>query len=225
MARLIVLLVSNVLLAGVALPTDNSIGPRNCQTVTFNGDVVAGQPFSREIGAGLVLNLLPQSFVDAATDPAKELTGWRIELQPIHPAGKLKASDDFIYPANTPLRFNPRQDIGTSYGTPADEKLAHTIKYAFITNQSDYLRVMAAVEGALWPYSSKNPDGADANYLDTLSKIDLGEIRFSPTRFQTADGGKSIRSLQFRVRVVAPPAFIFAKSLTPRATDCPRQTN
>jgi hypothetical protein len=40
---------------------------------------------------------------------------------------------DRIYPVNLPLRFNPWQDIGSTYGLTAEQKLERRILYHFGT--------------------------------------------------------------------------------------------
>jgi hypothetical protein len=88
-----------------------------CRQIVLSGAVRAGDTFSRTLGGGLELRLTPTRFSDPAT-PAP-LDGWRIEVKPVRLAGAPSGQEDRIYPVNLPLRFNPNQDIGTSYGISA----------------------------------------------------------------------------------------------------------
>src|SRR5258708_37235402 len=116
-----------------------------CHAIGFEGEIVAGQTFERKIGTGLNLRFVPQNFGDAKT----VLAGWHVELAPVPQEGSTDGLKDFIYPVNPPLRFNPWQEIDTSYGIAAVKKLQHAIAYAFILNAQDYRRIEAALNDAL----------------------------------------------------------------------------
>src|SRR4051794_29883851 len=72
-----------------------------CHEILLDGLVRAGEHFSREIGSGLELRLLPMPFSDPSTP--RPLDGWRIQLVPTEPAGSVREKEDRIYPVNLPL--------------------------------------------------------------------------------------------------------------------------
>jgi len=90
-----------------------------CQEILLHGSLRAGEHFSTKIGNGLELRLLPMRFSDPST--ATPLDGWRIQLVPTEAAGSVQEGGDRISPVNLPLRFNPWQDIGSSYGMTAEQ--------------------------------------------------------------------------------------------------------
>jgi hypothetical protein len=212
-------LVCAACLLAVANPALSSATPTEmlCRAIAFEGDISAGQSFARDIGEGLALELMPQNFGDAAA----ALTGWRIQI--LGNSGKEPPADrdDYIYLVNLPLRFNPSQDIGTSYGMTAQEKLRHVITYAFVLNKRDYEKMAYILDDALWPYAARDPKTAGDRYLSTLETLELGELRFVAVQLVTADRGQSIRKLHFRVDLTAPRSFKFSPMLAPHPSACP----
>ena len=187
-----------------------------CHTITFEGEILAGQPFKRDIGGGLTLELMPQKL--GATGA---LSGWRIQI--MGNSGKMPPAnrDDYIYLVNLPLRFNPTQDIGTSYGISVEEKLRYVLTYAFVLNKTDYKKMVYILDDALWPYAARNPERADERYLSTLGTLELGELRFAALRHLAADRGQSIRELHFRADVTTPRSFKFSPMFAARPSACP----
>jgi hypothetical protein len=103
---------------------------------SFEGSLVAGEQFSSKVGCGLELRLVPMRFSDPPT--ATPLDGWRLEPVPTQAAGSMQEGEDRIYPVNLPLRFNPWQDIGSSYGMTAEQKLQGPIIYAFVPDDESF---------------------------------------------------------------------------------------
>lgn len=188
-----------------------------CHTITFEGEILAGQPFKRDIGGGLMLELIPQNFGDAKA----ALSGWRIEILGNSGKPPPASRDDYIYLVNLPLRFNPSQDIGTSYGISVEEKLRYVLTYAFVLNKTDYKKMVYILDDALWPYAARNPEAADERYLSTLGTLELGELRFAALRHLTADRGQSIRELHFRMDVTTPRSFKFSPMFAAHPSACP----
>ncbi len=199
------------------LPAAATAAP-DCRAVTFAGTVRAGEPFARAVGNGLVLELTPAKFFDGQ---AATLDGWLLQLV----AERAPPQLDHIYPVNPPLRFNPWQDIGTSYGVTAAEKLQRTITYRFVLTAADLERISPLLEGALWPYSTPHPENAGESYLSALEAMTTGVIRFRPIEYELGAAGKSIRHLDFEVRVVAPDSFDFASGLAPVPTPCAEKSD
>ena len=160
-----------------------------CRQIVLRGAVRAGDTFSRTLGGGLELRLTPTRFSDPAT-PAP-LDGWRIEVGPVRLTRALSGLEDRIYPVNLPLRFNPNQDIGTSYGISAKQKLQDPIDYAFVPDEQGFRAVRDRATDALWPYASRDPSRASEDYFEALDALSLGSIRFVPIHYELENGGTS----------------------------------
>ena len=193
-------------------------GSPSCALISLNGDLQAGQAFAQEIGGGLELRLIPTRFSDPAVDDATPLEGWVMRLLP---AGEIDSGQDRIFPVNPPLRFNPAQDIGTSYGVTAEEKLRQPIVYAFVPGEADYQRITPLVQGALWPSAAPDPPHAEETYLTELARTELGAIRFVSTRSVTAESGRSLQEVAFRAEITAPQSFRFSSRFQAVKTECP----
>lgn len=218
---------SRIVLAGaacrLALANPAALGTTpaegRCHAIALDGEVGAGQTFDREIGGSLTLKFEPQNFGDEKS----VLSGWRVALLPAPQKGSPDGAKDFIHPVNLPLRFNPSQDIGTSYGISAAHKLQHTIAYAFVRNMQDYRRIEAAMNDALWPHSAHDPQNADDKYRSTLESLALGELRFVPLHVVTDHSGQGIQHLRFRVEIAAPNSFKFSRAFSDHPQACPSQ--
>jgi hypothetical protein len=189
-----------------------------CHEISVEGSLRAGERFSSKIGNGLELRLLPMRFSDPST--TTPLDGWRIELVPVKPAGSMQEGEDRIFPVNLPLRFNPWQDIGSSYGMTAEQKLQGPIVYAFDPDDESFRRIRDLATDALWPYSARDPAHATEAYLELLNTLPLGTIRFTATHYRTAEGGKSIVEMDFLAQIIALENFAFAAD-NPRPVPCP----
>lgn len=187
-----------------------------CRAVSVPVALNAGDRYSQEIGDGLALRLAPEQFADPAAR-GRRLDGWQIIVVPAHDA----AGADRIWPANLPLRFNPWQDIGTTYGLTAAEKLSGDITYRFVWRAAEYAKIAALASDALWPYLTPDPDNAGARYLDALQKLDAAIIRLHPTYYDLGENGLSIRRLALTIAITAPRDFEFPASLAPEPASCP----
>jgi hypothetical protein len=198
-------------------PAAQAFGAPTCHGISLKGDLQAGSAYTQKIGAGLALRLTPQTFAKPAEGEAGGPDGWRITLEPA------AAATDFIYPVNLPLRFNPWQDIGTSYGMTAENKLssASAISYRFVVSETDYSRISALLQGALWPYSAPDPEHAEANYLAAIEALNTGLIRFRPRHYELSANGERIRRLAFTAEITAPLDFAFLPSLQATPAPCP----
>jgi hypothetical protein len=211
---------SSILVLAALLPVASSAhaAAPSCAGISLSGNLRAGQAFAQEIGGGLELRLIPTRFADPAVDEATPLEGWVIKLLPV---GENDQGQDRIFPVNPPLRLNPAQDIGTSHGITAEEKLQRPIVYAFVPGDADYRRIAPLAQGALWPYAAPDPQHAEETYLTGLARIELGAIRFVPTRSVTGEGGRSLREVAFRAEVTAPQGFSFPDRFQAVAAECP----
>ena len=118
-----------------------------CHEISLQGLLRAGEQFRTKIGGGLELRLLPMWFSDPST--TTPLDGWRIDLVPVKPAGSMQEGEDRIFPVNLPLRFNPWQDIGSTYGMTAEQKLQRPILYAFVPDDESFRRIGSLATDAL----------------------------------------------------------------------------
>jgi len=98
--------------------------PEQCKKVVFSGSVNGGEPYSRELGSGLTLKLIP----------LKDNWGWEIQVRP-HDSNK-----DYAYPLNPPLRGGNAQYLGTGYGITAREQLSyeHEVRFLLMPTISEY---------------------------------------------------------------------------------------
>ena len=188
-----------------------------CRSISFDGEIAAGEAFVREIGGGLALHLTPTTFSDPAVDAA--LDGWNLALLP-RAASDKSAQEDRIYPVNPPLRFNPWQQIGTSYDIAVEEKLKQPLAYAFVPGDADYRAISERAQDALWPYAAAHPEQANEAYLNALAALRLGMIRLEPRGYETVEGGRGIRQLTFTVQVIAPEDFAFTRALPAQPAPC-----
>ena len=184
-----------------------------CHAISFEATLNAGDAYSRDIGGGLALRLIPQIYSDPG-DRGKRLDGWHIVVVTAHPTGDVPPPDR-IWPANLPLRFNPWQDIGTTYGISAADKLGRDIAYRFVWREAEYDKIAALASDALWPYSVPDPNKAGARYLDALERLDAAMIRLHPMHYDLSENGMSIRRLTLAIEVEAPNDFAFPASLAP----------
>ena len=177
----------------------------SCSAVRFTAKLNAGQSFAKKVG-GLVFKLRAAQGRDLCG-------GWTFTLED---AG----GHDFIYPVNFPLRFNPSQLLGCSYGLTARQGLEMKRSMRFILTERDYLRLRPLMENALWPADSPDPKHAGEKYLNSIRTIQTGLIRLGTLHDDLSPDGL-IRSATFRVELIAPSSFHFAPALEPHPVACP----
>ena len=104
------------------------------------------------------------------------------------------------------MRFNPNQDIGTSYGISDKQKLQDPgIDCAFVPDEQGFSCSSGPCDRCgLWPYASRDPWRASEDYFEALGALSLGSIRFVPIHYELENGGMSIASLNFVIEVVVP---------------------
>jgi hypothetical protein len=127
--------------AGPSSPQPRATGPR-CSAVRFTAKLDAGHSFVQKVG--------DLRFKIRAAHGKAVCNGWIFTLE--------DAGDhDFIYPVNFPLRFNPSQYLGCSYGLTARQGLEMKRDMRFILTEQDYLRLDPLMKDALWPADSPEP--------------------------------------------------------------------
>jgi hypothetical protein len=131
--------------------------------------------------------------------------------------------DDFIYPVNPPLRFNPAQTLGAGYGDTAKQSLSHGRELHFLLSRSDYDAFWLYVEHALWPGDAPDPDRAADQYLSQLDKLRTGLLRLTIVRADVSEKDE-VRSAEIKVEFIAPAGYPFVSSLSPHTVACPTAT-
>ena len=193
----------------------------SCRKVSLDVDLRAGEAFTKEIGGGLEIHLKPEALADPRAR-SERLDGWYITIIPLNPATG-SPPQDRIYPANPPLQFNPWQDIGTSYGMTAMEKLSSDITYRFIWRGVEYENIASLAYAALWPYTAVDSEHTGERYLAALRASDTAELRLHPLHYQLDASGMSIRHLTLEIAITAPRHFVFADGFTTKPAVCPRK--
>jgi hypothetical protein len=201
---IVTLMVAAMALAGSSRPLAGASGT-SCSAVRFTAKLDAGQSFARRVG-GLEFKL-------RAAHGNGLCGGWTFTLED---AG----GHDFIYPVNFPLRFNPSQLLGCSYGLTVRQGLEMNRRLRFILTGRDYLRLRPLMEDALWPVDSPDPKHAGEKYLNAIRSIQTGLLRLDTLRSDVSPDGL-IRSATFQVELVAPAGFHFAPILEPHPAPCP----
>jgi hypothetical protein len=183
----------------------SSASEPQCNAVSFTARLHAGEDFTQKVD-DLEFEIRPthdEGFCD----------GWYFSLE--DPRGH-----DFIYPVNMPLRFNPSQYLGCSYGLSARQGLEMKRSLRFILTQGDYLRLDPLMRNALWPGDSPDPEHAAERYLKAIAAVRRGFVRLSTLHFELSSDGL-VRSAVFQVDVIAPADFHFNPALKPYSMTCP----
>jgi len=191
-------------LSGGLWSRSSASGP-HCSAVSFTATLNAGESFAQKVD-DLEFEIQPthaEGFCD----------GWTFSL--LDPHGR-----DFIYPVNMPLRFNPSQFLGCSYGLTAREGLEMKRNLRFILTEGDYLRLVPLMRNALWPGDSTDPEHAAERYLKAITAVRTGLVRLNTVRFEVSANGL-VRSAAVRVDLIAPADFHFNPALQPYSMACP----
>ncbi len=201
----------NVMLTIAALVLFGPLQPQlgasgnSCSAVSFTAKLDAGNSFAQKVGA--------LEFKMRAA-PGKDLCGgWTFTLED---AG----GHDFIYPVNFPLRFNPSQLLGCSYGLTVRQGLEMKRSLRFILSERDYLQLEPLMKDTLWPADSPDPKHAGERYLQAIRTIQTGLLRLETLHSNVSPDGL-IRSATFRVALIAPASFQFEPGLEPHPAPCP----
>jgi hypothetical protein len=181
--------------------------PQQCRKAVFSGSINGGEPYSRELGSGLTLKLIP----------LKDNWGWEIQVRP---HGR---DDDYGYPLNPPLRGGNEQYLGTGYGLTAREQLSHEHEVRFLLDAADYQRIFKLASHALWPYQAPNPDNAAQLYFDGIAKARSGLIRLAISGSETNADGSEVKWMRFDATVIVPSSFEMVSDLKSVGAECPAQ--
>jgi len=191
-------------LSGGLWSQSNASGP-HCNAVSFTARLNAGESFAQKVD-DLEFEIQPthdKGFCD----------GWTFSLDDPH-------GQDFIYPVNMPLRFNPSQFLGCSHGLTARQGLEMKRSLRFILTDGDYLRLHPLMRNALWPGDSPDPEHAAERYLKAIAAVRTGLVRLKTLHFEVSSDGL-VRSAVFRVDLITPASFQFNPALKPYSMTCP----
>jgi len=183
----------------------------SCKEARFEVSLRGGDLFSREIGDGLVLRLMP-----ITASAAKGNGGWFIEVTPTN-----DDKQDYAYPLNPPLRFANSQWLGTGYGIPAREQLSQEHSVRFILSAAEYERIHKFLLCALWPCQTPAPNETAKEYLEMTARAPSGLIEVLPKSVDTSADGTIVNAVRLSIAVIAPRQLDFAPDLTATDRACP----
>lgn len=173
--------------------------PFPCRTVSFVASVADGTAFEREISPDLALRL----------------AGWRVTLTPVG-----APDNDYIYPVNPPIRFNPMQNFGAGYGLSAKQSMEMPRELRFVTRKKDYDRIDPKLIGALWPYNAPRPKTASAEYLSVLKSLTTGVLKIAVLDYELDSADEEVVRARFSIELTAPTAIGFLPELGPKSASC-----
>ncbi len=198
------LMIAALVLFGPLQPQLGASG-NSCSAVSFTAKLDAGKSFAQKVG--------DLEFKIRANHDKALCGGWTFTLED---AG----GHDFIYPVNFPLRFNPSQLLGCSYGLTVRQGLEMKRSLRFILTERDYLQLDPLMKDALWPADSPDPKHAGEKYLQAIRTIQTGLLRLDTLRSNVSTDGL-IQSATFHVDLIAPGSFHFEPGLKPYSAPCP----
>ena len=102
------------------------------------------------------------------------------EVVPVRLTGAPNGLEDRIYPVNLPLRFNPNQDIGTSYGISAKQKLQDPIDYAFVPDEHGFRAVRDRAIRCALAIRVESTSRASEDYFEALDALSLAADKICP---------------------------------------------
>lgn len=205
-----------------------------CKSASFTAEIKSGETFNRALGDGLSLVLLPSP---DPSNPVGYPEQWTIYVQKFSNHNYEADGPDYIYPVNPPLRGNPSQIIGAVYGLTVKESLELRRSLFFLLNPQDYEKMKALTVAALWPYTVAEPEKTSERYLNGLSKVALGELKFKVLDYELGDAiavkqgdaevqpppeAQIINRLKFEVEVIVPATFPLERTLHSTSTACPK---
>jgi hypothetical protein len=173
----------------------------SCHEFSFEGRVNGGEEYSRELGGGLKIRLLP----------LKKNWGWMIEVQPVD------GTDDYAYPVNPPFRSGNSQWLSTGYGETVEQQLKYEHEVFFVLNRAERERAMKLADDAI---SSSDPEAA-GRFLAMLPTLRSAVLRIKPMSYETAEEGEAVKWMQFSVTVTTPANFRPAPGLNAKDIACP----
>lgn len=173
----------------------------DCLAFSFEGRVNGGEEYTHELGGGLRARLLPGG----------KKWGWVLQIQP------LDNTNDYAYPVNPPFRSGNSQWLSTGYNDTVEQQLKYEHEIFFVLNQTEYEHAMKLVDDALY---SSDPEAA-RKFLSILPSLRSAVLKIKPIKYETADEGRSVNSMEFSVKVIAPANFAAPSSFDAKKITCP----
>lgn len=165
----------------------------------FQGEVLRGNLFRKEIGHGLVFLLRP---VD---------DGWKIAVEPVTGMQGTGCGDNYASVIGVPMRGYREVDLGPGYGNTALEALALSPRDVdFVLNAADCKREEARRTKLTWPsqYTQQEVQEAQDHFASSTSgtavvRILDSKLSASGVQVEGKDYGK-IDWVKFEVTVTFP---------------------
>jgi hypothetical protein len=175
-----------------------------CQSIYFKASLNAHEDFERELGGGLLFR------VKSMKQP-----GWFIDVVPAE-----EVRDDYVYPVNPPLRFNPNQTLGPGNSETAESSLRHAHVMNFLLNRSDYEKISGLIDNVLWPYKTPDPDKAVSDYTNAVDEAKKGQLKVVVASHKIDRKSGAVEHIKLRVQITLPTGFEFAPGLYPLPSRC-----
>jgi hypothetical protein len=173
-----------------------------CLTFSFEGRVNGGEEYTRELGGGLRIRLLP----------VQKKWGWVLQVQPVD------STDDYAYPVNPPYHSGNSQWLATGYGETVEQQLKGEHEIFFVLNQTEYEHAMKLVDDALYSGDSQ----AAGKFLSTLPSLRSAVLKIKPIRYETVNEGLSVNWMEFSITVTVPANFLLPSDLDAKKIACPK---
>lgn len=214
--RPIALFITCTLAAGFLAPPSRSqdqaatVTPAapDASELRFTGEVLRGQPFTRDIGHKLFFRLTP-----ATSD---EGGGWVIEiLPPVEPAGD---PVEFSEIATPPYHAYNDRYIAAAFGYSSKEAVQATVrKFNFVLSEIDEQRANEVVNAALYPSTVPEPEKARIAAEAAALNLGTGELRIVRSHINTGKVGApdTIASIRFEVILKFSPGLSLEQVLAP----------
>jgi hypothetical protein len=178
-----------------------------CLRLSYQGEVAAGQSFSRELGEDLVFRLNPE--------PASG--GWFIEVVPAHATAG--THQEYVWVVTPPYHFGNPRYLDTSYGISAREAVRTSPReFNFVLDEQQYQKAAQLVDLAVSSHPQDDPksqqqfeqDGREAMAALMNFPVARGRLWISDSRVKGAarqgDLG-SIEWIKFKVELRVPCGF------------------
>jgi hypothetical protein len=188
---------------------------QGCHSIAFDGQLSVGESLEKPLGRDLIFRMTPDHL-----GPHGEFGGWSMKIVTAQ-----FPNDDYIHPATPPLRFNPVQIFGASYGQSAKASLTYEHEVRFLLSRADYDRLWPLLTDALWPYNAPRPDQAGNEYVEALNSLRTGALKVTVLSYELESDKDSIRHMNFRAQVTAPTDFPFAHEFKDESASCPTAQN
>lgn len=175
-----------------------------CQSVSFKVALDASTNFQRELGAGLLFRVT-----------SEKQHAWFVDIVPAE-----ANTQDYVYPVNPPLRFNPLQTLGPGNSETIQSSLALPHAMKFLLNRADYDRISSLIGNVLWPAQTSDPDKAVSDYTNAVDDARTGSLTVKVSSYKIDPKTHALAHIKLRVTITTPPDFQFAPGFNPWPAPC-----